>query len=170
MTLGPDRWPELLPLYQRLQSRAGDKVTRTLAASLHELSKILHPSSVEKDLLPVYKRCLQSNDEIRERVFEHVDVFVSRVPRSLGWKLFLELAQAWKENNLGGWRAREQLALHIPSFFATFREEELERVLEMTRDALLDPFACVRDAATHGVSAGFDVADEVDSKIVHCFA
>lgn len=140
-------------LYRRLQSRAGDKIMRILAASLHELAKILRPDQVEQDLLPVYQRCLTCNDEIRERLYEHLDVLLSRVGEEQGWRMFLDLAKAWKDGSLGGWRAREQLALHLPSFLETFRETwQGEQVLEVLKDALLDPFAAVRDGVTKGVS------------------
>jgi serine/threonine-protein phosphatase 4 regulatory subunit 1 len=153
LTLGPDRWDELRELYLRLQRRAGDKVLRTLAASLHEIAKILYPEQVEHDLLPVYERCLNSSDEIRERVYEHVDVLYSRVPPATGWRLILDMARAWKEGKLGGWRARELLAFNIPSFAETFgKSQNLDPVLDLTHDALLDPFAAVRNAATSGVS------------------
>lgn len=153
LTLGPDRWSELHGLYVRLQERAGEKVMRTLASSLHELAKILHPDQVERDLLPVYERCLRRDDDIRERIFEHIDDILSNVSADVGWKLFLELASAWKEGTLGGWRAREKLASHIPSFLSTFRDQEdLNHVLDMIRDSLLDPFSAVRQAAVQGVS------------------
>lgn len=126
---------------------------RILAASLHELAKILRPEQVEEDLIPVYERCLSCNDEIRERVYEHVDILVSHVGPDEGWRMFQNLARAWKDGSLGGWRAREQLALHLPSFLETFREvEKGKEVLEVLRDALLDPFAAVRDGVTKGVS------------------
>lgn len=78
---------------------------------------------------------------------------VSHVSRSVGWDLFMDMAHAWKEGTLGGWRAREQLACQIPNFLETFRAEQtLEPVLCMIRDALSDPFATVREGAVQGVS------------------
>ncbi|WVQ97218.1 hypothetical protein IAU59_004328 [Kwoniella sp. CBS 9459] len=158
LTLGPDRWSEIRDLFQRLQDRAGDKVLRTTASSLHELAKILRPQQVVSDLLPIYTRLLGGSEEIRERVFEHVDVIIDSVPIDIGWRLFRHLAQGWKEGMLGGWRAREKLALHIPSFLKTFESwARVEEVLEMMQDALLDPFAAVRDAATKGIPAAYEV-------------
>ena len=126
---------------------------RLLAVSLHDVAKVLPPDQVEVDLLPVYKRCLTEHEEIREYVFTHADVILSRVNADLGWTLFQDLATAWKDGNLGGWRAREQLALHLPSFFETFStQSQGECLLEMMRNALLDPFAAVRDAVTTRVS------------------
>jgi len=126
---------------------------RILASSLHELTKILHPSQVEADLLPVYKTCLTCNDQIRERIYEHVDVIISRVSIEVGWDMFEDLARAWKDGSLGGWRAREQLAVHLPKMLAHFKDvTKGEKVLDVLRAALLDPFAAVRDGVTKGVS------------------
>lgn len=153
MTLGPDRWHEIRDLFGRLQARAGEKVKATTAACLHELAKILTPSQVAEDLLPVYSALLKGTEEVRERVFEHVEVIIASVPTEIGRELFQNLANSWQEGTLGGWRAREKLAWRIPSFLQTFAGwGGQERVLEMMKAALLDPFAAVRDGATSGVS------------------
>nr|XP_019050561.1 hypothetical protein I302_00997 [Kwoniella bestiolae CBS 10118]OCF29491.1 hypothetical protein I302_00997 [Kwoniella bestiolae CBS 10118] len=158
LTLGPERWSDIRDLFQRLQDRAGEKVLRTTASCLHELTKILLPDQVVSDLLPVYTRLLGDSEEIRERVFEHVDTIIASVPKEVGWSLFQHLARGWKAGMLGGWRAREKLGLHIPSFLKTFAEwNGVEEVLEMMRDALLDPFAAVRDAVTKGIPQAYEV-------------
>lgn len=109
-------------------------------------------------MLPVYRICLGRDDEIRERIFEHVDVLIARLPPAQGWQSFLRLSKSWTDDVLGGWRAREQLALHIPSFLETFREhDEVALVLDMMRSALLDQFAAVRDAATYAVPRTYDI-------------
>lgn len=142
---------------------------RILAASLHELAKILTFDQVEQDLLTVYKRCLTCNDEIRERVYEHVDVIVTRVRPEVAWELFTDLAKAWKDGSLGGWRAREQLALHLPSFLETFSDvHQGEQVLEVLRDALLDPFAAVRDGVTKGIPPAYVILGD-DSPVAAKF-
>ncbi|KAL1410894.1 hypothetical protein Q8F55_001837 [Vanrija albida] len=171
LTLGPDRWPELRGLFNRLVSRAGDRVLRTVAAFLHELAQILRPDQVAEDILPVYRRCLQCCDEIRERIFEHVDLILKHVDPEIGWQSFSDLVNAWSNDTLGGWRAREQLALHIPAFFETFHSRaQVAVVLDMMRKALRDPFAAVRDAATFAVPLSYetlrnDVAEEHGSAI-----
>lgn len=124
-----------------------------MSASLHELAKILAPEQVERDLLPVWRRCFDEGDGIRERVFEHVSDTLSNLPWQVGWQEYLDICRRWRDNTLGGWRVREQLALHLPRIIEVFGEHtHLAPALEMTRQALLDPFAAVRDAATKGVS------------------
>lgn len=111
--------------------------------------------------MPVFHSCLQDTDEIRELVFERLDVFLSHLPLDLAWKTYLELAQGWKTNSLGGWRARERLALHIPAFFKIFSKLMKCEVLDMLNDALLDPFAAVRDAATKGIPESYEVLGSI---------
>lgn len=156
LTIGPDRWSEIRDLLARLQDRAGERVLTTIASFIHELAKILHPPQVAEDLLPIYTRCLDESDEIRERVYEHVDIFIAGLPSDLAWSAYLGLAEAWKTNTLGGWRAREAVALHIPAFLTLFADRDVTPILEMTRSALLDKFAAVRDAATSAVPNAYE--------------
>jgi serine/threonine-protein phosphatase 4 regulatory subunit 1 len=166
LTLGSDRWHELRDLFKRIVERGGERVFRTVSAFLHELAQILSPEQVAEDILPVYRKCLELDDDVRERIFEHIDVLISRLPPTLGWQSFLRLSNSWKEDQLGGWRAREQLALHIPSFLETFREhDEVALVLDMMRSALLDKFAAVRDAATYAIPKTYDIVQRS-----HCSA
>ncbi|ODN84132.1 hypothetical protein L202_00141 [Cryptococcus amylolentus CBS 6039] len=171
LTLGSDGWHEIRDLFHRLVDRAGDRVLRIVAAFLHELAKILTPTQVVQDILPVYTVLLACGEDIRERVFEHVDSIVGAVPIEYGWELFRNLAQAWKDETLGGWRAREKLALHLPSFLKTFQYwNGIGEVLEMMRSAFLDPFAAVRDAATLGIPAAYQVLNvEVHSQSAEKF-
>ncbi|CAK9782157.1 unnamed protein product [Cutaneotrichosporon oleaginosum] len=166
LTLGSTRWHELRGLFKRIIERGGERVFRTVAAFLHELAHILNPDQVAEDILPVYRLCLKQDDDVRERIFEHIDVLICRLPPALGWQSFLRLSDSWKEDQLGGWRAREQLALHIPSFLETFREhDEVALVLHMMRSALLDKFAAVRDAATYAIPKTYDIVQRS-----HCSA
>lgn len=158
LTLGSSRWPELRGLFKRLVDRAGERVMRTITAFLHELAQVLTPEQVAEDVLPVYTQCLHRSDDIRERIFEHVDVLFANLPQDLAWACFRRIKEGWVEDTLGGWRAREQLALQIPSFLSTFKAlDEVSVVLEVMRLALLDPFAAVRDAATFAVPRSYEI-------------
>lgn len=149
-------------MFKRLQDRGADKVLTTIASFIHELAKILKPEQVAEDLLPVYTRLIDSRDEIRERVFEHVDDFITGLPAELAWMTFLGLAEAWKCDTVGGWRAREAVALHLPAFLKLFisRDVDVTPILDMTLAALLDKFAAVRDAAIRSVPDSFQTLQD----------
>lgn len=158
LTLGSDRWPELRGLFKRLVDRAGERVLRTITAFVHELAQILTPEQVAEDVHPVFRQCSMGSDDIRERIFEHVDVLFANLPQDMAWACFRRILDGWVQDSLGGWRAREQLALQIPSFLSTFRQmDEVSVVLEVMQLALLDPFAAVRDAATFAVPRSYEI-------------
>lgn len=171
LTLGSSRWPELRGLFKRLVDRAGERVMRTITAFLHELAQVLTPDQVAEDVLPVYQHCAVGSDDIRERIFEHVDVLFANLPQDMAWGCFRRILDGWVKDSLGGWRAREQLALQIPSFLSTFRTmDEVSVVLEVMRLALLDPFAAVRDAATFAVPRSYEILQNstCSANKLHC--
>jgi serine/threonine-protein phosphatase 4 regulatory subunit 1 len=60
LTVGSGRWKTVRPLYQALVKCNSPSVKQTLAASLHEIAKILGNSSlVEEELLPVFEQFIQ---------------------------------------------------------------------------------------------------------------
>jgi serine/threonine-protein phosphatase 4 regulatory subunit 1 len=117
----------------------------------------LTPDQVAEDLLPVYTRLIDCNESIREKVFEHVDEFIAGLPAELAWMTFLGLDKAWELDTLGQWRTREAVALHIPAFFKLFvkQDRDLVPIVSMTRAALLDKFAAVREAAIQSIPKSY---------------
>ena len=75
---------------------------------------------------------------------------------------FIGLGEAWKCDTLGGWRAREAVALHLPAFFKLFtaRDIDVTPILDMTSAALLDKFAAVREAAIKSVPDSYQILQE----------
>ena len=53
LTLGPEQWSRLRELYKRLTTHAHDNVRNSLAASLHQMAKIIGPKATCQDLIPV---------------------------------------------------------------------------------------------------------------------
>jgi serine/threonine-protein phosphatase 4 regulatory subunit 1 len=153
LTLGGERWQELRSRYVQLATSAQSKVTRSLAASLHEMARILKPEDVGRDLVPFFKNCLESTEDVRERVFDHLDIFIEHSPLEVGWELCECLSRSWSAGTLGSWRIRERLASHLPALFKLFHSQPNSAlIMEVVEEALKDPFAAVRDAATKGVS------------------
>lgn len=57
--VGKERWPELRRLYHSLVNSANVNIRKTLAASLHEVGKILGPVVTEEELIPVFEELIQ---------------------------------------------------------------------------------------------------------------
>lgn len=52
-SLGPTKWPQLHKLFMNLWKQKNDRIQKTLAASLHEIAKMIGPTLAEKDLFPI---------------------------------------------------------------------------------------------------------------------
>ena len=76
LTLGPQSWPKLKPIHEKLVRDSRVKVRRTLAYSLFELAKILGPQMTESELVPVLFHFMKDNDEVREGVMSSLPAFV----------------------------------------------------------------------------------------------
>jgi serine/threonine-protein phosphatase 4 regulatory subunit 1 len=128
LTLGKERWAELRELYADLAKDPQVKVRRTLAASLGELAKIIGPENAKRDLMDVFRSSITAEEgEVRCKAVEASEVFVTAVSeddRSLVVDL---LIQAWKGDQLKGWREREGV-IRLLAF-----------LVEMDKDILLSP-------------------------------
>lgn len=153
LTLGGARWPELRERYLQLATNGQTRVKRSLAASIHEMSRILEIGDVGRDLVPFFRACLKDTEDIRERVYDHLDIFLEHAPPDLSWDICQCTARSWTAGTLGSWRIRERLAKHFPALFKLFKlQPGAALCLDIVAEALKDPFAAVRDAATTGVS------------------
>lgn len=63
--MGRARWPELRPLFHALARDVQKRVRRPVAASLHELARIVGPDLAEADFLPVAEAYLRDVEEVR---------------------------------------------------------------------------------------------------------
>lgn len=83
LTLGPSKWDAVLrPVFLHLSKHADDKIRRSIAASLHELAKILGPEITKRDLESVFSRFLSENNSIvRTPLFMHFAEFIACLPK-----------------------------------------------------------------------------------------
>ena len=59
---GPKGWHKFVPLYEKFSKLADVRIKKTLAASIHELARILGPTFTEKDLLPVMEKLFKERE------------------------------------------------------------------------------------------------------------
>ncbi|KAN0062884.1 hypothetical protein ACQY0O_004705 [Thecaphora frezii] len=148
LTLGRDKWPQLRKTYAELTEHLMPNVRKSLAASVHEIAKIVGPEFTKSDLLPVADKFLGDSDqEVRMAVLESIDVFLNCLPKPDAERCLQRLLVLWSMDFARDWRLRERLTLHIPSMARQFLlEDEDGNLVSLMQLALADPVSAVRDA------------------------
>lgn len=116
LSLGAERWDTLRDLYNDLAIHAFDNVRNSIAASLHELARILGPDIAAHDLLPVSANLFHDPSiEVATTLLEHVDVFLSVLPVDLAKTQLQLLPMLWFSHEPRDWRLRQRIAMHVES-------------------------------------------------------
>lgn len=171
LTLGADQWNRLKHAHAELTTSDKPKVRKSLAASLHEVAKIIGQEATRDDLLPAATRFVTDDDaEVRTAMFDNIDVFLTCLPQAGAEKMLWQLLSLWSSGSLRDWRLRERLALHIPSMAKQFLlEDEEGNLVSLMQLALADPISAVRDAGVQCVPNLYKAFAEDDQVIADGF-
>lgn len=157
LTLGADNWSRLREAHRGLVlSSQSPKVRRSLAASLHEVAKIIGPQRAHDDLVELFEHSMWSSDtdaEVKGAAIEHLDVFLGCLPPADAEAQLQKLHSFWSAHFEREWRLRERLAQHIPALAERYLlEDESGNLVTLMQLALADPISAVRDAGVASVS------------------
>jgi len=152
LTLGPNKWPVLVRLFQTLV-KSNDKVRKPIACSLHEIAKIIGEERAERDLVVVLERFLKdTNDEIKYGAIQNLAFFlkVFRMEKRENMvDIFLDLQKDPKK-----WRIRELIANQIDKLTLIFSPETTFRIIAPISFKLCsDTVAFVREEASRKIHA-----------------
>lgn len=108
---GPDEWPRFRTLYGKLSTHNDNKTRRSVAASIHELAKILGSEITENDLLPVIQRIFKDWPlEIKLLALKNLDVIIEKLPYERRIDLLNYIVKTYKEAMKKDWRIKCELA------------------------------------------------------------
>jgi len=116
LAMGADHWPQLRELYLHLTNHVYDNIRNSLAASLHEIARLLGSETTSVDLLPVAQRFLQDPCvDVTATLLEHFDQFLLMLPASIAKEQLRQIPSLWMASFMQDWRLRQTMASHIPS-------------------------------------------------------
>lgn len=153
LTVGQKGWPKIRAYYLQLCASREVRVRQSLAASLHEMAVILGDEISTVDLVPFFRLCLNDVDEVRERLWDNLHVFMETLEQATTWPLVHEIGDLLIQGRLGSWRLRERLMLALPVMADTLIQANRGKylVVSLLREGLIDPVAAVRAAAIKAV-------------------
>lgn len=182
LTLGPDQWHELQPLHSRLCHHPSSKVRRSLAASLHEVAKIIGPEAAADDLLPLGKKFIDSkheqDNEVKMTLLEHIDILLEQVSLERGLDTVKLLHSLWFDDLPGdipagfstNWRLREKVMSKVPNLARRFLlEDDQGYLVLLVQASIVDGVSAVRSEAVKSVSTIYQLFEEHDQVLADGF-
>lgn len=171
LTLGAEHWPRLRELYMRLSTHMYDNVRNSLAASLHEMAKLIGPEAACRDLVTVSEQFLHDSCiDVTSTVLEHMDVFWLILPVDVARDQIRRVSSLWLSAYAQEWRLRQTLAAHIPALVPTMLlTDEDGCLVTLLLLALNDPVNALRDIGVNSVPITYHTFREHDETIADGF-
>lgn len=149
LTLGGDAWPRLRALHADLISNGSDKVRQSLAASLHEVAKLITSEAAEQDIVPLFERIMltDASHEVKAAALENAHIILAQVSKTVALQMLSRLRDMWSQTLSYSWRLRESLASQIPQLAQLLvLDDEEGSLMSIMQTALSDPISSVRQA------------------------
>ncbi|PWN36191.1 ARM repeat-containing protein [Meira miltonrushii] len=182
LTLGADKWHVLREVHSQLSNHASSKVRRSLAASLHEIAKIVGLDAASKDLLPFVSHFLdpkfEQDGEVKMALLENIDVTLCHMHVESGLEAMKVIQDLWNDTEIFGtgarfpnhWRMREKVISKIPALASKFLLEDDQGILVMLmQSALMDSVSAVRMKGVSTVSGLYHLFAEQDQVLADGF-
>ncbi len=154
LALGRKGWFQIRQTYLALCNINHPRVTRSLAASMHEVAKIVGSDITATDLLGPFYEFLHGTDELQERIVTHVADFAGSLPLDTALELVNMLSKEWEAGSYKNWRHRELLAGQAAALFGAqpVGLDWATGSIQLLHCFLFDTYEAVRQAAIQKVS------------------
>ncbi len=154
-TITSSRWSELRELYHILIQCRAPNVRQSMAASLHEIARLLSniKGLVEEELVPVFEELIQDVESVQMGVMVNLAIFLSYLSEPCRISYLPELHNILHATNPFNWRLRQCLAIQLPVLLDLPPTSSLYVTLfPLVMTLLQDPVASVKKSSFRGVS------------------
>eukprot|EP00826_Nyctotherus_ovalis_P017926 TRINITY_DN1530_c0_g2_i8.p1 TRINITY_DN1530_c0_g2~~TRINITY_DN1530_c0_g2_i8.p1 ORF type:complete len:382 (-),score=87.27 TRINITY_DN1530_c0_g2_i8:1176-2321(-) len=146
LTVGVFEWPLLRDVYKNLIKKDSVNIMTTMAASIHEIAKIVGSEIAEAELDPIAKYYLKNKLTLAV-MLSHLHDFLAVLTMKKRLD-YLPIIQAIMEKSEHNWRQREIFARHSGDYARLFDIQKIhEIVLPISYTLLEDQVAQVRAKA-----------------------
>jgi len=154
LTIGKERWGEVKETYQTLVQCRSPNVKQTLAASLHEIAKILGGGKiVEEELVPVFEDMIQDVEAVQAGVIKYLAGFLQMLSPPICLSYLPLLHEIIHSTNPFNWRLRQSLTVQLSDLIELPPPTSVYTTLfPLVMTLLQDPVASVRRDSFKGVA------------------
>ena len=146
LTVGMEEWPRLKVVYDNLIKKDNSDILNTMAASIHEIAKIVGPTITASKLDPIAKHYLKSKKTLNI-ILSNLHEFLTVLDMEKRFP-YLQLLKEIIDGSEYNWRQREIFASHCGDYAKLFDIEKVhETILPIVYDLLEDNVAQVRNIA-----------------------
>lgn len=145
-TIGRKRWGEIRGLFHALIQCRSTPVRQTLAASLHQVARLLEEESlVEEELVPVFEELIQDVEVVQIGVIKYLSLFLKALSEPCRRSYLPLLHDILHSTNPFNWRLRMILAKQLPDLILLPLKSDLySSLFPLVMTLLQDPVASVR--------------------------
>lgn len=163
LTIGCGRWKEVRDVYHSLVQSRSVNVKQTLAASLHEIARLLTDvREVEDELVPVFEDMIQDVEEVQMGVLKNLAVFLSLLSQPCRVSYLPILHDILHSTNPFNWRLRQALAIQLPELLDLPPVTDVYAMLfPLIMTLLQDPVASVRIVSYKGVAKMINLLNKI---------
>jgi serine/threonine-protein phosphatase 4 regulatory subunit 1 len=146
LTLGVEAWPTLQPTFNQMCVDQQIQVRKSIAASVHEVGRIIGPERSESDLKRAFDSFINDRDaSVKQIALMNLSSFIETVSVSSRATYLHDLGLFVLEVS---WRTRDAIARQLPKLATLFDlESTFSSLLPMAFKLSRDCFAAVRTSA-----------------------
>jgi hypothetical protein len=182
LTLGAEKWSILRTHHTELCNHMSPKVRRSLAASLHEIAKIIGKQAATADLAQCVAHFIdhkfEQDGDVKMALLEHIDEFLVHIDTDKALAALQLLQELWNDSDRFGmgvrfhnsWRLRQKLISKLPKLAQTFLLQDDQGILVLLmQSSLLDPVSAVRAEGVKAVTPLYHQFAEHDQVLADGF-
>ena len=153
-TITSARWGEVRELYHSLIQCRAANVRQSMAASLHEIARLLGDVRlVEEELVPVFEELIQDVESVQMGVMANLAQFLTFLTEPCRISYLPELHNILHATNPFNWRLRQCLAIQLPVLLNLPPSDSIYVTLfPLVMTLLQDPVATVKRSSFRGVA------------------
>lgn len=148
LAFGKDNWSKLNTPFQRMVKLPNLEITKPIAYGMHEIARIISPSSCTIDLYPIILEMLRGPKELKLGILSNLYILLASFSAEFLQSEFGQIFEAITCNSSSDWSIRESISKQLGNLSQIFKNELQQKQLLLQLITLCnDQIGIVREVA-----------------------